>query len=111
MYNRYIPRPDGSYSCNRIPEPRPHRQPVHPSPSPHHKQEQTKQEPTYEHRHKESNSSFGHSGNPAGFLRQLLGKDFDTGDIVVILLLLLMAGDSEEERSNAFLTIALYFLM
>lgn len=46
-----------------------------------------------------------------GFLRQLFGKDFDTGDLVVILLLLLMAGDSEEDRNNALLTIALYFMM
>ena len=46
-----------------------------------------------------------------GFLRQLLPKDFDTGDLIVILLLLLMAGDNEESRSNAILTIALYILM
>lgn len=46
-----------------------------------------------------------------GFLRQLLPKDFDTGDLIVVLLLLLMAGDSEEDKSNALLTLALYFLM
>ena len=45
------------------------------------------------------------------FLRQLLPKDFDTGDLLVILLLLLMAGDCPEDRNNAILTIALYFLM
>ncbi len=46
-----------------------------------------------------------------GFLRQLLPKDFDTGDLIVVLLLLLMAGDCEEDRSNAILTLALYFIM
>ncbi|MBQ6852428.1 MAG: hypothetical protein IJO04_05310 [Oscillospiraceae bacterium] len=46
-----------------------------------------------------------------GFLRQLLPKDFDTGDLIVVLLLLLMAGDCEEDRSSALLTLALYFLM
>ena len=46
-----------------------------------------------------------------GFLRQLLPKDFDTGDLIIILLLLLMAGDCQEDRNNALLTIALYFMM
>lgn len=44
-------------------------------------------------------------------MRQLLPADFDTGDLIVVLLLLLMAGDCPEERNNAILTIALYFLM
>ena len=46
-----------------------------------------------------------------GFLRQLLPKDFDTGDLMVVLLLLLMAGDCPEDKNNAILTLALYFLM
>jgi len=46
-----------------------------------------------------------------GFLRQLLPKNFDTGDLFIVLLLLLMAGDSEEGRNNALLTLALYFIM
>ena len=46
-----------------------------------------------------------------GFLRQLLPKDFDTGDLIVVLLLLLMAGDCQEDKNTAILTIALYFLM
>ena len=46
-----------------------------------------------------------------GFLRQLLPKDFDTGDLIVVLLLLLMAGDNPEDRNNALLTLAFYFLM
>jgi len=45
------------------------------------------------------------------FLRQLLPKDFDTGDLIVVLLLLLMAGDCEEDKNNALLTLALYFFM
>ena len=47
----------------------------------------------------------------AGFLRQLLPRNFDTGDLFIVLLLLLMAGDSEEGRNNALLTLALYFIM
>ena len=45
------------------------------------------------------------------FIRRLLPKGFDTGDLIVVLLLLLMAGDCEEDRNNAILTLALYFIM
>lgn len=44
-------------------------------------------------------------------MKQLLPKDFDTGDLLIVLLLLLMAGDCEQEKSNALLTLALYFFM
>ena len=54
--------------------------------------------------------NFQHPG-VGNFLQQLLPKDFDTGDLIVMLLLLLMAGDNAEDRNNAILTIALYFLM
>ena len=54
-----------------------------------------------------------HSGNSSvpSFLRQLLPKEFDTGDLLIVLLLLLMAGDCEEEHNHALLTLALYFFM
>jgi hypothetical protein len=45
------------------------------------------------------------------FLRQLLPRDFDTGDLIVVLLLLLLAGDCPEDRSTALLTLALYLFM
>ena len=47
----------------------------------------------------------------SGFLKRLIPKDFDTGDLIVILLLLLMAGDCEEDRSTALLTLALYLIL
>lgn len=50
-------------------------------------------------------------GSAAGFLRNLLPKSFDTGDLFVVLLLLLIAGDSQEEKNTALLTLALYFFM
>lgn len=94
MYNRYIPRSDGSYQKSRIPEPSsvpvPTEQPAsastHPTPPP-------PPQPMM------------------GFLRRLLPRGFDTGDLMVVLLILLMAGDCEEERSNAILTLALYFFL
>ena len=91
MYNRYIPQNDGSYRKNRIDEPR-QPQPEPPPPRP----PETTPSPQL----------------PAmSFLRNLLPKGLDTGDLLVIVLLLLMAGDSEKERSSALLTLALYLLM
>jgi len=45
------------------------------------------------------------------FLKQILPKDFDTGDLFVILLLLLMAGESADDQNTALLTLALYFFL
>lgn len=45
------------------------------------------------------------------FLRQLLPKNLDTGDLLIILLLLLMAGDCAEDKNTALLTLALYLFM
>lgn len=47
----------------------------------------------------------------SGFLKQLLPKDFDTGDLLIVLLLLLMAGDCENDKTTALLTLLLYFFM
>ena len=102
MYNRYIPQPDGSYTRNRMPENRPARHPHASTPPPHREPPCTEPEKPICHKNLEK---------PGNFLRQLLPKDFDTGDLIVVLLLLLMAGDCEEDRNHAILTIALYFLM
>lgn len=97
MYNRYVPRPDGSYTRRKLAEPvnpQRHNGPVSPprvDPPP----------PPYPPK----------EIRPSDFLRKLIPKDFDLGDLIVILLLLLMAGDSQEEKNNAILTIALYFLL
>ena len=109
MYNRYIPQPDGSYRRNRIPEPHtpkpapppPKQESCTPPPPPPPKQDRRQAQ----HKPCKQEEPLG------GFLRQLLPKDFDTGDLIVILLLLLMAGDCEEDRNNALLTLALYFMM
>lgn len=106
MYNRYIPQPDGSYTRSRMQDPCASRPKRPPSPPPMPGKQQESPPP-----HKEQPQPYRHSDNPMGFLRQLLPKDFDTGDLIVVLLLLLMAGDSQEDKNNAILTIALYFLM
>ena len=94
MYNRYIQQQDGSYRKNRIPEqqkpPEPECPiPDTPAPCP----------PPCRHQSAE------------GFLRTLLPKGLDTGDLLIIVLLLLMAGDCDEETNTALLTLALYLFL
>ena len=98
MYNRYIPQADGSYRRNPTQEQRPPRQPA-PSPPP-----KSPTPPVQQFQPPPSEPI-------TGFLRQLLPKGFDTGDLIIVLLLLLMAGDNPESRSNALLTLALYFVL
>ena len=101
MYNRYIPQPDGSYSKNAMPESRQNVQrqasqrPAPPTPPP---------PPPVQQRPPRQDSI-------PSFLRQLIPQGFDTGDLIIVLLLLLIAGDSQESRSNALLTLALYFIL
>lgn len=105
MYNRYIPQPDGSFHRSRMPEPAPYS-----TPPPEKESSRQQDTPPKEAPHEIKHPTRQHP-RLDGFLRQLLPKDFDTGDLIVILLLLLMAGDCEEDRNNALLTIALYFMM
>ena len=93
MYNRYIPQQDGSYRKNRMPEQsgRPPEPSIPAVPEPH---------------------PVSREGSSAeGFLRQLLPKGLDTGDLLVIVLLLLMAGDCREDQNTALLTLALYLFL
>lgn len=93
MYNRYIPQTDGSFQRSRIPDkpapPPPPPQPSTPPPS----------------------MPFPQDNGMLGFLKQILPKGFDFGDLAILFLLLLMAGDNKENRDNALLTMALYFIL
>ena len=102
VYNRYIPQSDGSYQRNRINEQR--------QPHASHVQQRPHSPPLQPDCSAATPPS--KSGTSAGsFLKQLLPKNFDAGDLLVVLLLLLIAGDCEEEKTNAFLTLALYFFL
>ena len=100
MYNRYVPQSDGSFQRNRMPDktppsgspPPPPQQPAQPPPPP-------------------SMPIIQSSGGPFGFLKQILPNGFDFGDLAILFLLLLMAGDNKENRDNALLTMALYFIL
>lgn len=100
MYNRYIPQADGSYRRNAMQDSKapPPKQPIPPAappipPSPQPPRHPPQPEPVM------------------GFLRQILPKGFDTGDLIIVLLLLLIAGDNPDDRANALLTLALYFVL
>ena len=123
MYNRYIPQPDGSYRRNRLDEPctqPPRRSPPQKHPEPPQKHPEPPHEPPCRSPQQISppcqeqppkHPPRKEEGPIGSFLKNLLPKDLDTGDLMVILLLLLMAGDCEEDRSNALLTLALYLFM
>ena len=105
MYNRYIPQPDGTFRKNRISDP-PQPPASHPQPQEH---PSTPQEGPQYIQPQPTISFLG--GSAGSFLKRLLPKNLDTGDLLVMVLLLLMAGESEKEKSNALLTLALYLLM
>lgn len=122
MYNRYIPQPDGSYQKKRMQEPRrpepPKRRPVSEKPkqencSPPIPIQDSCPPPKMPERPRSScnRQTQNRPDSITGFFKQLLPKDMDTADLLIIILLLLMAGDCEEDKNNALLTLALYFLM
>ena len=108
MYNRYIPQPDGSHRCSRLPDPAKQPPPPPPPPAPP-KPECTPGEcpPPKPPPHREKQNC----GSVGGFLRRLLPGNFDTADLIVVLLLLLMASDCAEEQNTALLTLALYLII
>ena len=95
MYNRYIPQQDGSYRRNRMEEP----SRTTPNPPPQSAPQPSVSPPVY---HPPASDPVG------SFLKRLIPKDFDVGDLIVVLLLLLMAGDKPEDKNTALLTLALY---
>ena len=106
MYNRYIPQPDGSYRRNPMQEPRQSSQRQQPN-----QQRPAPPPPPIPPQHPQPQPCPPQAEQITGFLRQLLPKGFDTGDLIIVLLLLLIAGDNPESRSNALLTLALYFIL
>ena len=112
MYNRYIPQDDGSFRRCHIPDP-PQPKPPAPPQMPPCPPPQTEppckdeaspcpppQTPTCKQ-----------NGSAEGFLRSLLPKGLDTGDLMVIVLLLLMAGDNHSDQNFALLTLVIYLFL
>ena len=113
MYNRYIPQPDGSYRRNQVPETHQQNAPQNPVPQDNEKN-CPPQDDAYCDQHPGSEQQqppCRQGGSINSFLRQLLPKDLDTGDLLIIILLLLMAADNTEDQNTAMLTLALYLFL
>ena len=114
MYNRYVPQPDGSFRRNHIPDPPPPPPPPRPAPVPPPEPQCAPPQPECpppvpeKPRHDPPCRQNAGAGD---FLRRLLPKNLDTGDLLVIILLLLMAGDCAEDQNTALLTLALYLFL
>lgn len=123
MYNRYVPQSDGSFQRCRVEDtqPRPdvplkdspvNHPPQPPCPPPPPKQSQQRRHssnpPPYARQDKRSEPR---DGNVLQFLRNLLPKNFDTGDLLVVILLLLLSADCQDDQNTALLTLALYLFM
>lgn len=123
MYNRYVPQSDGSFqrcrvedTLNRPEVPRKDPPANHPQqppcPPPPPKQSQQRRHssnpPPYARQDKRSEPR---DGNVLHFLRNLLPRDFDTGDLLVVILLLLLSADCQDDQNTALLTLALYLFM
>ncbi len=108
MYNRYIPQPDGSFQCRRVEQ---RKSPPSPPKSQPPCESECPPKPCPPPPGPPREKPYYHNQSAAGFLRNILPKDMDTGDLIVILLLLLLAGDCEEDRSHALLTLVLYLFM
>lgn len=113
MYNRYIPKSDGTYEHRRMQDApqEPQRQPnppekpaVPPCPVPELPRRPMPSRP----RPRPPRDRPDSAGN---FLKQLLPRDFDTADLMVVLLLLLMSGEGKEDQNTALLTLALYLFL
>ncbi len=109
MYNRYVSQGDGSFQRSWVPDQPPRQQrPPQSAPS---KPPQPPQQSCPPPPPPQPPAPPGPGSSPLQFLKQLLPKGFDFGDLAILFLLLLMAGDSKENRDNALLTMALYFIL
>lgn len=131
MYNRYIPQSDGSYRRSSVPDPvaakhspEPQRAPVPQSepPAPQGvppapecppvvKPQPQRRCPNCRPVKPAPKNPEPSTLNVGSFLKKLLPRDFDTGDLLVVLLLLLMSTEECEDQSTALLTLALYLFL
>lgn len=119
MYNRYIPQNDGTFRRSTHPDPaRQEPAPAAPDPQPPAPPPEPAPRPCPPGRRQfhQRTASRHRDSEPEGiaigsFLRQLLPRDLDTGDLIVILLLLLMCPDSREDQNTAMLTLVLYLFL
>ena len=111
MYNRYIPRSDGSFQRQSVPDSEdwcPCQE--------EEKQEEKREKQEKKQCHGNHQSCHRPDPEPSGmklgdFLKTLFPRGLDTGDLMVILLMLLISQDCREDRNTALLTLALYLFL
>jgi len=115
MYNRYVPQADGTYQRSRMPDAAPSPPPPPPKPTPppvpSAPPPEIPRRPCPQPRPRPRPIREPETTSITGFLKHLLPRDFDTGDLLVILLLLLISGDCAEDQNTALLTLALYLFL
>lgn len=94
MYNRYIPRGDGTYICRQEPDFETEHQETPPPPEP---------EIPEPHQKKDQKSggfpfNLGSLDGITGKIRGLLPKGMDIGDIILLLILILLLLDGEDDE-------------
>ena len=117
MYNRYIPQSDGTYQRRRVqenpvqpPEPPKPKAPVPPAPPCPPTEPPLPNRPAPRTMPRPCREPEPALGIPE-FLKQLLPRGLDAGDLLVIVLLLLMSGDFREDQNWALLTLMLYLFL
>ena len=108
MYNRYIPQNDGTHRRRFVPDP-PKPVPCPPSQPAPEPECCTQPSPPIQPRRQPCPAR--QETGAFSFLKNILPKDFDTGDLMILLLLLLMVGDCQEDQNWAMLTLALYLFL
>ena len=122
MYNRYSPQPDGTYKRRTVNSHVNIQPTASPCPEEHcevssHENDTAKCIPSERSkpqniRKQRQSIRYKQEKSAASFLRDLLPRDLDTGDLLIVILLLLMSADcSGEDQANALLTLALYLFM
>ena len=121
MYNRYILQNDGSYKRKAMPENLPGYKKSTEKSRQHVPDDKSADEtnvPCVEEHprkmqckecQKNRERKYIPEINAGSFIKDLLPKDLDTGDLLIIVLLLLISADSSDDQGNALLTLALYF--
>ena len=123
MYNRYIPQSDGSYKRKTMPEK------ISKPPNPPENsvscvddaettaagnslctEKQTTKCQCRECQ-KRRDRKYIPEMNASSFLKELLPKDLDTGDLLIIVMLLLISADNADDQGNALLTLAIYLFL
>lgn len=106
MYHRYLPKGNGGFECQRVPQPP--RQPSAPSkPQPAPPPQTSKPvKPPPAPPAQPAQSTFPAAGTPFSFLSGL-----DRGELLVVLILLLLLSEGGEDNAGMIMTLAIFLFL